>query len=666
MNEMDLPVEDAPEQPQEITLDREQMLQELLDWASKFIDTSAEWRRSSFEKPWERYQINAESIYPEEIAKLKEKWQSKVVWPITASHRERAMAKRFQTELGAKPALEYKPRVEAPAQEMIPGMPPPADQGELIRDLVLGEREKADYPIVRNSQNDDASKYGSGFMRARFETKYEERVVKVPQYEEVVMPWQDGGASIMRKMSGQQQIVGYVDEIQEVVTYRGIRLEHISIWDIFPDPKALQIKGHPIAHRYNTTYGEIVSGVEAEYYLPEALEKLKGDSSDENTPADKQRIESAREISPSRVERPDYAKNVECYEIQARLPKKWVLINGEPIDDPEKLIPARVRIKKDKAVISVEVSDTYDGEPDIEKDDYFPVAGRFYGMGIPEMLKDPQMVASETVNQRLDAGSIGLRQRFAVIEKALVDTKDIDDNRTAIRLKTPPGGNLDDVNKAFARIDMGGPERAAFVEPQEWERISGERTSVTRATISGENAANDGNRTLGGLEMQQAVTGDQMAYLGALSEYGFQKRMSHRIWSLIYQNYQPEDYIMALGQMKAAQLQIMTPEQVSQNFRLIPKGVFEAENKPRRDMMLAALDQQYGMEPWFNRVGVAKQRIAGIGIDEDLAVLPEAEAIQITSKAQMLAQGMAQQMVQQKEQQDLAAKAEKGAKMEDK
>jgi hypothetical protein len=639
------------------------MLKELLDWASKFVDTSASWRKASFEPDWITYQRNRDAIYDPEIARKKAGWQSKAVWPVTAAQAENAQAKLFQTEFSAKPALEYKakPGSSFQPQQAMPGMPPPVDQGQLIRDLVLAEREKAEYPIARNGQNQDRVTYGSGFMRARFETEYAERMVKVPQYAPLDP---NNPASMMAAMSGQQQIIGYKEELQQVVVYRGVRLEPISIWDIFPDPKALQIKGHPIAHRYNTTYGEVVEGVEAGYYLAESLEQLKGRDSDEQTPEDKKQIEAERNISDFRVERTDYGRNIECYEIQARLPKKWVLIDGQPIDDPEKLIPARVRIKKDVAVISAAVSDTYDGEPDIEKDDYYPVAGRFYGCGVPEMAKDAQLVASETVNQRLDAGSIGLRQRFAVLEKALVDTKDLDEDRNIIRLKAPVGGNLDDVGKAFQRIDMGGPEKASFVEPQEWERILQERTSITRATLSGANAENDGNRTLGGLEMQQSVTGDKMSFLGQLSEAGFQKRMSHRIWSLIYQNYNPEDYAMVLGPEKASQLVLMTPEQVAQNFALIPKGVFETENKPRRQAMIAGLDQQYGMEPWFNRLGGAKVAIAGTGEDESSFILPEADAIQITSKAQMMAGQMAEQMVSQHQQQELAKKADKGAAME--
>lgn len=651
--------ESAPEQP-EVILDRAQMLQDLLDWGSKFIDSSASWRRASFEPDWEKWQRNSDSIYPPEVAQRKEKWQSKAVWPVTAAHRENAQAKRFQTEFSAKPALEYKarPGSQFVPQQAMPGMPKPVDQGQLIRDLVLGEREKSSYELARNAQNEDASTYGSGFMRARFETEYQERNVKVPVYEDLSL------SNAFRIMTQGRQIISYKDELQQVVVYRGVRTEQLSIWDVFPDPKALAVKGHPIALRYNTTWGEVISGVDEGYNIPECLDKLRNLKSDEETPEDKKRVEIDRGIQESTVSRPDYAKNLECFEIQARLPKKWVLINGEAIDDPEKLVPARLRLKKGVTVISVTVSDTYDGEPDIDKDDYFPVANRFYGRGIPEMAKDAQMVASETVNQRLDAGAIALRQRFAVIAKALVDTKDIDEDRNVVRLKAPDGIALTDVKQAIGRLDMGSVDRVAFIESQEWERILGERTSITPASLAGTNAQTDGNKTLGSLEMQQGVTGDKMSFLGMLSEFGFQKRMSHRIWSLIYQNYGPEDYAMALGPEKAAQLVILSPEQVAQNFSLIPKGVFETENKPRRQAMISALQQQYGIYPWFNVVGAAKAQIAGLGEDEATFILPEAEATQIMVKAQEIGSQMADQETQRRDQEELAKKADKGAKME--
>lgn len=640
----------------DVTLSRDQMLQELHSWSMSFINRSSGWRKASWETKWQEWQRNADSIYPAEIAAKKESWQSRAVWPITASHLENAIAQLFRTEVGPRPPLEFKGRIESP-EPQLPGMPKPINQGELIRDLVLWEREKASYEIARNRQIIDKCTYGSGFMRIRFETRTEDRKTKEPIFEQ--MSVMDPG-SMLRAMTGQQQIVGYQDVVKPTVVYRGIVCEHISIWDVFPDPKALSMAGHPVAVRYETTYGEVVEGAQLGYYLPEAALKLKDFKSDEEAPEDKKTVESDRGIADSNVERPDYGKRLRCYEIEARLPKKWVLINGEPIDDPEKLMPAVVRVHE-ACVISVVPSDSYDGEPTLFKDDYFVVEGQFYARGIPEMLKDVQLVSAETINQRLDAISLTLHEKYAVIEKAVLDPRDLSENRRYIRMKNP--GDINDVRQMLQRLDTGDVKREAFVEPAEWERIAQERTSITRATLSGTNTRNDGNKTLGAMQIQQGVTGDKLAYIGMVSEFGFQKQISHAMWAMIYANYNPEDYAMALGPEKASQLILMSPEQVAQNFRLIPKGVYEMENKALRQARIQSITDRYGMLPWFNVLGAAKAEIASVDEDESVFILPEAEATQIMAKAEQIGAGMAEQALAQRDMDEKAKLAEKGEKM---
>ncbi len=630
----------AQEAPQEVVLSREAMLAELLAYCNSWINEASTWRRNSWETQWLRWQRAADSIYDPEIAAKKEKWQSKAVVPITASHREKAQAQLFKTEMSPNPPLEFAHRIEQ-AQPQIPGMPKPINQGELIRDLVIWEREKAKYPVHRNSQLEDKSTYGSGFLRKRFETKFEDREVTVPDFEQ---PSVFDPMSLTRAMQGQPLQIGEHKEIKSVVTYRGTVIEHLSIWDVFPDPKALRVKGNAIAYRYNLTYGQVVEGVDAGYYLPEAKDALKDRPSEDQTPTDKQGVEASRAIASSNVNRTEYQRNLICYELQAKLPAKWVLIDGQPMGDPNKLIPARVRFHQG-SMIAVELQDTYDGEPDIDKDDYMPVAGQFYGRGIPEMLKDVQLVASETVNQRLDSASIVLDPMFFVLKKFVEDPRDLDQSRAGgmVKIVIPAGSNISDIRHVAMRMDKGTIDSSSFIEPQEWERYGQERTGITSASISGAHAQTDDNSTLGALQIQQGITSEQMAYLGMLSEYGFQDEFNHGLWALIYKNYGPEDYVMALGPEKAAQLQVMTPEQVALNFRLIPKGIFEAQKKGQRQAQIGALTQQFGMYPWFNVLGAAKAQISSIDQDEATFILPEADALQITQKAGEMAQGMLQQ-----------------------
>ncbi len=334
------------------------------------------------------------------------------------------------------------------------------------------------------------------------------------------------------------------------------------------------------------------------------------------------------------------------------MPKKWVLINGEDIDDPEALMPAKMRFN-DAALIAIFPSESYDGEPDIYKDDYMPVAGQFYGRGVPEMLKDPQAISTETVNQRLDSGAVSLKKVFAVIEKCVVDPKDFDNwmNGSAIRLKGRDG--LTNIDQLFKQIEMTPPAQAAFIEPQEWERAAQERTSITQTTLGTEDNT---DTTLGAQKIQQGVTGNKIAYLGMLSEAGAQYEYYRAYQKLIYQNYQPEDYALAIGPERAAQVIPLTPEQVENNYQYMPLGIFEMENKAQRQAQIDGWVKTFGMFPWANVLGAAKEELRTMGIDEKKLILPEAEAVQIMAKADQMAQQKAEQMVAEQSAANPAAK----------
>lgn len=630
----------AEPQVEEIVLDRSAMLSELLNWSVNFQKKSAEWRKANFEENWDRWQRAKDAIYDPVISAKKEAWQSKAVWPITAAHCETAQAQLFRTEVGPRPPLEVKSR-----KGLVPLGPDgqPMDQAEIIRDLTIREREKGQYEVERNKQIEDKITYGSGFMRARFETRIEDRVIKVPELEPMSIM---DPTSIMRHMSGQAKVIGYKDEVQPVTIYRGVKYEYIPIRDVFWDPLATKVEGSPIAVRYRTTYGEILKGIEEGYYLPEAAEKLRSESSKETTPEDKQGVQADREQSDTPIERTEHQRVLECFEVEARIPKKWVLIDGQEIDDPEKLMPAVIRFHE-KAVVAVKPSESYDGEPTIYKDDYIPIAGSFIGRGIPEMLKDVQLVSSETINQRLDTGSVALRQKFAVIERSIVDPKDLEEDRNVIRIKAPSGVN--DIRQMFMTLDMGKVDSAAFIEPQEWERVGQERTSVTRLTMGTAGQVKDANQTLGGMEMLKSASGDKLAFIGMLSEFDFQYKITRATWRLIYTNYQPEDYAMALGPQRAQTFLPMSPEELELSYAFVPMGVYQMENKAMRQARLAQWYQQFGMMPWANAVQVAKTELQSMDEDPELFIHPEAVAMEIMGKAQQMAVNQVNQMMQPQE-----------------
>lgn len=608
-------------------LNREAMLAELLEDCNEFIRSSASWRKNSFEAQWRRWQRNADSIIDPAISAKKEPWQSQAFVPVTASHRENAQAQLFKTEVGPRPALEIKRRFDSGGQE---------DQSQNVRDMILLEREKSRYELERNKVLEDKTTYGSGFARIRFESRFSDRVMRMPMYEEFDA---FNPATYRRFLGGQPQIVGYEAVVQQVQIYRGIRFEHISIWDVYPDPKALQIRGNQIAHRYFTTYGEIVDGVESGYYLPEAKEKLKDLQSAEQTPESAKEVEADRGIASSETERTEYAHRLECYERQAMLPKKWIYINGEEIDDPEKLVPARVRFHA-MTIVGVELNDSYDGEPDIYKDDYMPVAGQFYGRGVPEMLKDVQLVCNAEVNQRLDCKTIKMSMdtMIAVIEKSVANPADLQRSviGNIIRLKNPDG--INDINQSFIKLDGGSIDRAAFIEPEYWERLAQERTSINRLTMGTHGQTTDANKTLGGMEMIRAAAGDKFAYLGMLSEFDFQYEVSRAYWRLIYSNYEPEDIVKALGPERAQQFILISPEQLENDYQYYPMGIYTMESRAIKQARLSEIRTQYAGAPWLNDIAFFDSMVQSGDDDPARYKLPDAEVMQLEAKAQQMAQ----------------------------
>jgi hypothetical protein len=637
---MDTDINNPPapsEQAPEIVLSRSHMLDELLKFCNDFRQKSEEWRKNSFETQWQRWQRNSDSVYDPGLLDKKESWQSAVVWPITASHRENAHAQLFKTEVGPRPPLEVQSR---------PGMvPPEMDQGANIRDLILREREKCRYEVERNKVLEDKTTYGSGFAHIYWCQKIEPRLFKVPQYEEVSLS--DFG-SLARAAYGQRRVVGYADEMRDAIIYRGIKFRHISIWDVFPDPRAIDVKGHPIAVRYQQTFQEVLQMVKDGYYIEECVAKLQGEDSDEMTPEGKRNVESDRGIADSDVPRPKYGKLLTCYELYARLPQKWVLINGESIDDPEKLIPAIVRFH-DKTVVMVRVNDSYDGEPLIYKDDYMPVSGQFYGRGIPEMLKDVQDVSTETVCQRLDNGAISLNTMFAVIEKYIADPKDFKAGPgNVLKLKLPPGVNTIDVRQVLQKLDMGMMDRASFIEPQEWERAAQERTSINRVTMGTAGQVKDANETLGGMEMLRQASGDKLAFIGMLSEFAFQYDLFRAFWKLIYANYDQQDIVKALGPQRAQTVLLLSPVQIEENYSYIPQGTFTMENKAMRQARLSNIRRQYAGAPWLNDMAFFDKQLQSVDEDPQQFKIPEAEAMQIMAKAQQIADQRVMAAIDQK------------------
>lgn len=630
---------EAAKKQEAIQLGRAGARAELLSFCVNWYDVASTWRKQSYEADWIAFQRNADGRYDPALKNQKKDWQAKAFVDLTPTHRETIHAELFRLVNGSRPILDV---TAGPGGDPI--------QAENIRDLQVRELEKSEFEVHHDRILEDADTYGSGIARVRWEEKVEDRIVRQP-IPEPISPLRDP-ASVIRAMRGQRRIVGYQNVSQPRVLYRGVRLEHVSIWDFFPDPKALKIEGSPCVERSWITLGEVIDGIKKGYYMPEAGMILREQASTEAQPADKSQLQSERGISDQAPRRLDYQRRFEYYCFYGRLPQKLVyplLTEPLPIDEADKLVPAKVIFHK-STILAVELNTSYRGEPPFEKLDYFPVNGRFYARGIPEMLRNPQQIVNEVVCQRLDEGNLALQEGVAVFEKALVNPEDLLSGGPGMVLridKKAIGPNGDVRNAIFP---LGRPDvkiNAGFTEVHEWERMAEGRTSANRVVVGNADRYQGANRTLGGQQLLKQTAGEKFAYIAMLQEFTWLKRILRAYWELIYSNAKAEDIVAALGMERAQTFQLMTPEEIELSYKYEPKGIFEREAKATLQARLAALHEQFKGAPWIDNLAFFDQEAKSFNLDPARLKVPQAEAMEIQAKAQMMAEPMAKQMVAQ-------------------
>lgn len=604
---------------------------ELLSHCLSFIRKSEDWRRSSFETKWINYQRNADGIFDPDIANKKEPWQSKVHVGITASHRETIHSHIFKTMVGVNPPLEVSSRFDLGE----------IDQSENIKDIMLREMDKARWGIVIDKVMHDADTFGSGFLRMSYKTTIEKRKLRKERTEEFTDDLNPMGMAkfAIRAAKGELK-KEYVTQEEDVITYRGLDLKHYSIWDIFPDPKALCIRGSTIACRYYSTFEEIMKGIQEGYYLESAAE-LKSTKETRKYPQGEDEIQGNRDISDNSTDKTDYQQEHELFEIFGRMPKKWIYaIMGEEYENGEELVPARVIVHK-SAIVAVEVNDDYEGEAPIYKMDYMPLNGSFYGIGVPAMLLDSQAVINEVVNQRLDNGAQALNHTFAVIEKALVNPKQdlISKPGQTIRLDSKYVSN-GDVRNALTQLTINDtPVRAGFSEVNEAERWAQERTSANRVTLGTAGLVKDANQTLGGQQMLRESAGEKFAYIGLRMEIDFLQDFFKGIWKTIYEHITPEDIEESIGTERAQGFILVNPEEISRDYVYRPMGVFTMANKAMQTAQIMQLRQTFIGAPWLDDEKIFD--MAAQSMDQEPQKFKKSEQQILQDQAMQIGQGMA-------------------------
>jgi hypothetical protein len=615
---------DANNEAQRRAIEIMQHKSDLLAYCNNWFAQAAQWRKQSQEWKWDQWDRESDSIYDPELKAKKQSWQSCVHTGMIASHREVIKSQLFRTLCGQRPMLELRRRYDT--------LPNDVDQSDNIRDLILRENEKTRVESVINDVLEDATKYGTGHCERYWEEKTEERLVRVPDY---AVP--DDPQMLAAQAAGQieRQLVGYKDELQPVVAYRGVRVRYLPIRDVFPDPKATEVKGNHIAVRFRMTYGELVAWGNSGFAFADAVETLRDYSGEEKDQDDESAFRADKEISDVTPERSTYGNKLLLKRLYARIPRKWVLLGNVGDKDPEELIPAYV-VFHSQALIYVEPSREYDGEPPVQKMDYYKLAGEYYGRGLPEMLKAPQDVINETVNQRMDNVALSMNVGGAIHEAAIVDRNDlVSKPGWFVRISKKFTGYIDNAIKFFNIPDI---TRAAYTEAFEWERYAQERSSANRVTMGTAGQVKDANQTLGGMELLRQTAGEKFAYICAVIEFNFIKELFIGVWQTLYQHLTPEDVIAAIGPKRAQDFKLESPETVLRDYSYEINGFSTMENKALAQMKLGQIQQLFAQYPWYNAMGTF-DRLCKAANFEPSSMKYTPEEMQIMMSAQAILGG---------------------------
>ena len=606
----------------EVKQRRHECHQYLRSW----LRTSMSYRKANYEDKWNRWRRNARNIYDPQARARKERWQNTMFVPISMQNKEIIKGQLYRTLISGLP-YSLSPR---PSGSM--------DESNDIKTLVLREMQRSKFEVVANDVFDDLCVYGTGFMKIYYEIRKAKRgkrqaVVTPPSMEQMAQ-LQASGQPLQPTAYQRTPAV-------DTVVYRGVCAHHVSIWDMFFANNAHALQGSPVCQRYSLTLQEIVDGVTAGYFFPEAYDKLKDVGEDPNPPEDKQPEWADLYKSVIRTPKTKFAIPHVCYEIWINLPKKWLYLREEElhlIDNPEELVPAKA-VFANEVLLAVDENEDYLAENPYISCGYLHCPGEIYHIGPTEMVEQLQYAINEDTNQRRDNVQLILNRMGVILERAIVSKADLISRPGGmIRIKS---NSTDDVDKGFKWADTPDVTQSSYMETQNQERFA---QSLSGAQVvaagGGQVKAKDVTQTKGGMQILKQSTMDRFTYYAMLVEADFVTTAIKKFYATIYSNIQPQDIQQILGPDRASRFILRTPEEIENDYHFDPQGVFSTINQPIRISQWQAFRDQFKGAPFFNDIEMSI--ILGTAIE-----LPEIEKIIVPPRDPMTGQQIPFQMMQQ-------------------
>ena len=591
-----------------------QRKQELLNYVTSFYRASWNWRSQKKHEQWDKWDRNYHSQYDPTALSRKEPWQTKMFIGITVQNVEVICSQLFKTVAAPRPPIQV---AAGPAGDDL--------QARLIQEVLDYQMRKASFDVNFYDALKEAVRYGSGFMKFFWERIEDVRPRKVPLEEtpeELVsrLPAEALRGEVPIPTPG---IKAFHTQMVKVLLRNNMSARYVHIRDIFPEPNTTDWKN--VIHRDKIPYGTIVRYIKDGAWL-DCRNDLENVSEGERFEQDLQVSRHDRSDFEQTRQLSKFEKKHTVWEMYAKIPRKWLQahFDMEESDDAEELVPAKVMVASGRAVLCSEPNPFGDAESPIVKMDYIRT-GETYGKGVIELIEDEQDEINELRNLRVDNINMTMNRMVAVLEQALVNPKD---------LVSKPGGVIrlkanvaDDIRKAIYPFELPDVPGSALRETLEIERGVQERTGANRVTLGSSAEVRDTNQTLGGMEMLKQMFNERVAAIGMVMESTFLLKAAEKMYSLIYQELQPQDLQYILGDdpvevgttMDPLTLQpkpvevprflafaFPPPEVINTSYLLKPMGIFSMENKVLKTAQILDFMRLFGDDPRFDKIAAGK------------------------------------------------------------
>lgn len=588
-----------------------------------FYAQSYSWVSASFHSKWDRWERNYRSIYDPQIKALKEDWQATMFQPLTVAQVETICCAITKILLGKEHPIGFKPRETG---DLL--------QAELNGDLLKHQLDKSDFSTVFYEVLKEALVYGSGFMKLYWRKDIDKRKVRSP----LTYSYGDAAKALLKgEIVPIGGVKGYENKVQEMVTREGVCAERIHIRDIFLEPNSLDLKR--LIHRSKLTYAELLDMAKQGYFDKESVEKLKGVSEKKSFESEVAVVKGEQGIIDTPAQRVDYDQRHTVWEYWGMVPRKW--INPEMPEDTDEqkekaneIVPGKIMVASGQFYLGCWENDQQSMEPPFIKADYIPT-GQTFGMGVAELIEGIQEELNEIRNLRVDNVNLIINKVLVVIEKNIVDPKDLLSRPgQAIRVK---GTELDDARKAVYPLEFPDVTQSAYRETYELERIAQEVTGANRVTTGSAGSVKDQNQTLGGMELLRQAAADRFTTYAYLIGRKFLVKAAMKYIESFYIN-MPDDMIKRIlgsrpieylpGEIYPRfELYIRdNPLDIEMSYDIVPYDVFSEENKFAKSQSMKSYGQflatvlpQWNPRPLAKKVGT----LDGLTEDEVTEILGE-------------------------------------------